>query len=94
MLVSLLFIIIIAVTHPLGFQGDITTFITPGCMLLSAIFGGVSAKGTGDGVWMNFAAAGVLGPATGILIDATTAASEFSRMVVGRGARFGSVCHS
>jgi len=43
---------------------------------------------------MIIAAAATLGPATGILISAATAASGFSRTVAGAAARSGSVCYS
>ena len=87
-------VIVIAITHPLAIRAPVTAIIAPGLVPLSAIFIEVSPTATGAGVLMIIAAAAALGPATGILIGAATAASGFSRTVAGAAARSGSVCHS
>ena len=54
----------------------------------------MSPTPSGAGILVLIEAAAALGPATVILIISATAASRFSRTVVGDAARSHSICHS
>jgi hypothetical protein len=87
-------IIVIAITRLLAFGAIITAVSAPGLVPLSDISIGVSPTATGAGVLiMAAAAAGALGPATGVLIIAATAVFGISRTHAGAAGTSGSISH-
>jgi hypothetical protein len=80
--------------HFLAFRALATAIIGSPFVQFSAIFIREIPISTGESVLMIIAATAALGPATGIEISATTAASGFSRSVVGVAAQSCSVCDS
>jgi len=92
---GMLFIVrFITNAHFLAFRALATAIIASPLVQFSAIFIRVSPMSTGEGVLMIIAATAALGPATGIEISVTTAASGFPRSVVGVAAQCCSVCNS
>jgi hypothetical protein len=87
-------VIVIVITHLLVIRALVTAVIAPGLVPLADISIGVSPTATGAGVLINAAAAAAaLGPATGVLIIAATAAFGISTTLAGAAARSGSVSH-